>query len=98
MGVPHARHFCWAARAGIQHGSLLLERDKRPPSDLEYLQLDMQLPPPLAEPVLSMVRCAPHACMCPRLSMYHEPLQPDADPRCASIASIARTLFAPETR
>jgi hypothetical protein len=59
VGAPAARHFCWAAQGGLVHGALLLEREKRPASDLEYLALDAQLPLPTPDPILSMV--------CPRL-------------------------------
>ena len=39
----------------MRHGSLLLDRETRPPSDLDYLRPDPDMPNPSAEPVLSMV-------------------------------------------
>ncbi len=55
QGSAKARHLCWLAQGGIRHGSLLLDRETRPPSDLDYLRLDPDIPNPSADPVISMV-------------------------------------------
>ena len=73
QGSGRARHMCWLSQGGIRHGSLLLDLETRPPSDLDYLRLDPDMPNPSAEPVLSMV--SPAFCFVSSRAGSHTSMQ-----------------------
>jgi hypothetical protein len=76
LGSLKASLFCWLTPSGVEHGKLLLDKEKRPPTDLELLDLGQPIPvqDAMSEGITSMVRLN----ICPMQHVLTHPQSEDS--------------------